>query len=172
MILSPATSVEIVFQLIDLVLELLYLSNLTSNFIFQIFLVLLKSCNLVKLLLELRIPSLPLLNLSLPGLEDAIDSVIFDFKVIDLALIVEELIFKVFVFGKLSISVGNFLFPSFNLVKFGSQNAVESLKFFGCQVEFVAEFFIVMFKISLSVNFLFKSTSSSFPFISLSVFAL
>ena len=172
LILGPTTSVEIVLQLIDLVLELLYLSNLTADFIFQIFLVLLKSGNLVEILLELRIPSLPLLDLSLPGLEDAINPVIFDFKVVDLALVVEEFIFKIFVFGKLSISVGNFFFPSFNLVKFGPQNTIESLKFFGCQVEFVAKFFIVMLKISLPVNFLFKSTSSSFPFISLSVFTL
>ena len=127
---------------------------------------------MVEILLKLRIPSLPLLNLSLPGLEDAIDPVILYFEVIDLALVVEEFIFKVFVFRKFGISVGNFLFPSFNLVKFGSQNAIESLKFLRCQVEFVAKFFIVMFKISLPVDFLFKSASSGFPLISLSVFAV
>lgn len=127
---------------------------------------------MVEILLELRVPSLPLLDLPLPGLEDAIDPVIFDFKVVDLILIVEELIFKVFVFGKFGISVGNFLFPSINLVKFGPENAIEPLEFLGGQVEFVAEFFIVMLKISLSVNFLLKSTSSSFPFISLSIFTL
>jgi hypothetical protein len=88
---------DLAFEAAELELQLLVLPDLTAAAILKRLLLLLKKCTLLQLLLDLMVPALPILDLSQPTLENAINAVILYLKVVDLALVVEELVLEIFV---------------------------------------------------------------------------
>lgn len=116
MVLALAIAVDIILEFADDVLEFLILLDLVAAPILEGLLVLLDVAVVVDGDLEGVVPALPVLDLSQPRLEDAVDAVVLDFEVVDLGLVVVELVLQVFVLGEFSFALGDLLFPLVDLI--------------------------------------------------------
>lgn len=115
----------------------------------------------------LVVPVLPILYFTQSRLEDAVDAIVLDLEVVYLGLVVVELVLHVLVLGKLGLPLTHFLLPLVNLVQLAPQDAVQPVQFLRGQIEFVAQFFVVVLQFLPADNFLLEATGTCLPIFSL-----
>ena len=104
------------FAAVECKLKFLVSFDLVVKLVLEHLLILLKKSHFSECGLELSIFPLPGLNFLEPGLEDAIDALVLGPEHGQLAVVVREVVFQVFVLGEFGLLAGHPLLPSLDFV--------------------------------------------------------